>query len=121
MSAPFVSPPIEKGPPRPAPTQAYTFREYNPNATLYYIRNHEHANKVLAKLSRQTVFGFDLEWKPTFQRAAKENPVALVQLANDDNIILFQITAMKSKYISSSYGVGITFSSQNFHRGSLRS
>ncbi|KAF8078279.1 ribonuclease H-like domain-containing protein [Lyophyllum atratum] len=39
--------------------------------------------------------GFDLEWKPTFTKNTPENPVALVQLANQDTILLIQISAMQ--------------------------
>lgn len=92
----FQPPPVEKLPRRPAPTQAYSFKEYNPNVKVLYVRNHEQANRILAKLHTSfKVFGFDLEWKPTFQKGARENPVSLIQLANDDTILLFQVTAMR--------------------------
>ncbi|KAF8168276.1 ribonuclease H-like domain-containing protein [Crassisporium funariophilum] len=90
----WQAPPIEKTPRRPAPTAAYSWREYNPQAKLLYIRSHEQANTELALL-KPGPLGFDLEWKPIFYRGARENPVALVQLANDDTILLLQISAME--------------------------
>lgn len=93
---PWESPRVEKYPPRPAPTKAYSWKEYNPLAKRLYIRDHEQANEELSKLNA-TVLGFDLEWKPNFFRGNKENPVALVQLANYDTILLLQISAMEGR------------------------
>ncbi|KAF8887964.1 ribonuclease H-like domain-containing protein [Gymnopilus junonius] len=93
---PSQAPLIDKSLPRPAPTLAYSWREYNPQAKLLYIRDHQHANVELARLgSGPQALGFDLEWKPIFYRGARENPVALVQLANNSTIFLLQLTAMK--------------------------
>jgi hypothetical protein len=85
---------IEKLPPRPAPTCGYIWSEWSPNASIIYLRNSEDANRHLSTMTPGCV-GFDLEWKPVFAKGAKENPVALVQLANDDRIYLLQVTAMK--------------------------
>ena len=90
-------PVIDRSLPRPAPTLAYSWRNYNPDAKLFYLRDHEKANLELAQLRSATALGFDLEWKPTFFRGARENPVALVQLANATTIFLLQVTAMKGK------------------------
>ena len=85
---------IEKLPPRPAPTSAYSWSEWSPNARVVYLRSSEDANRHLSTMTPGCI-GFDLEWKPVFAKGAKENPVALVQLANDDMIYLLQVTAMK--------------------------
>jgi len=89
---------IAQAQPRPAPTMAYSWKEYNPEARVFYIRNHDEANKELSKLSAgPQALGFDLEWKPTFVKGARENPVALVQLATSDTIFLLQISAMTGR------------------------
>lgn len=85
---------MEKLPPRPAPTWAYSWNEASPNARLVYLRDADEANQVLSRLQPGPL-GFDLEWKPTYVKGGHENPVALVQLANDDTIHLIQISAMK--------------------------
>jgi hypothetical protein len=85
---------FEKTLPRPAPTLSYSWKEQCPGAQLLYIQDAELANKELSTLA-PGAFGFDLEWKPTFVKGAGENPVALVQLANDETILLLQISAMK--------------------------
>ena len=59
-----------------------------------YIRDHARANQELSNLN-VTVLGFDLEWKPIFYKGGKENPVALVQLASYDSVLLLQISAME--------------------------
>ena len=94
-SSPFL-PPIDKSPPRPAPTKAYSWNEYNSHAKLLYIREHGRANKELANLD-DSVLGFDLEWKPNYHKGRRENPVALVQLASYDTILLLQISAMEGR------------------------
>ena len=92
----FLWPIIDKSPPRPAPTQAYSWKEYNSSAKLLYIRDHGRANEELSKLD-VTVLGFDLEWKPIYYKGGKENPVALVQLASYDTVLLLQISAMEGR------------------------
>jgi len=39
----------------------------------------------------EPVIGFDLEWKPNFTKGHTENPVALIQLASADTIVLLHI------------------------------
>ncbi|KAG2023837.1 hypothetical protein CC2G_001447 [Coprinopsis cinerea AmutBmut pab1-1] len=84
---------IEKLPPRPAPTQAYSWRELSPNAVVIYTRDPAQADRELSKL-KPGPLGFDLEWKPNYVKGGKENRVALVQLANDEMILLIQVSAM---------------------------
>jgi hypothetical protein len=70
----------------------------HPNAQLHYIRHHEEANNALENLN-SGVYGFDLEWKPTFKKGQPENPVSLVQIANHQVILLLQVTAMRGEMI----------------------
>lgn len=95
-------PKIDKSPPRPAPTKAYSWREYNSLAKLLYIRDHQQANEEISELNA-TILGFDLEWKPNFYKGNQENPVALVQLANYDTILLLQISAMQGRSPNQGY------------------
>ena len=99
-SSTFAWPIIDKSPPRPAPTKAYSWNEYNSRAKLLYIRDPARANQELSKLN-VSVLGFDLEWKPIYYKGAKENPVALVQLASYDTVLLLQISAMEGRSIQS--------------------
>jgi exonuclease 3'-5' domain-containing protein 2 len=92
----FAWPIIDKSPPRPAPTKAYSWNEYNSTAKLLYIRDHTRANEELSNLN-VSVLGFDLEWKPIYYKGGKENPVALVQLASFDTVLLLQISAMEGR------------------------
>jgi hypothetical protein len=97
LSDPWQTPKIDKSLPRPAPTKAYSWTEYNSAATLIYTRDHRKADEELSKFDVGTVLGFDLEWKPTYYRGGRENPVALVQIANYHSILLLQISAMKGR------------------------
>jgi hypothetical protein len=86
---------IAKGTPS-RPTQhfpIYSWRDQSLKSRLLYITNHELANAQLALLP-QGLLGFDLEWKPNFRKGQQENPVALVQLATHDTVLLLQISAM---------------------------
>ncbi|KAF8845331.1 ribonuclease H-like protein [Paxillus ammoniavirescens] len=80
------SPPIQKLP-------LYSWQDRIPKPTLSYITSHEVANAQLAHLPHGPL-GFDLEWRPNFYKGQRENPVAVVQLATSDTIILLQISAM---------------------------
>jgi hypothetical protein len=80
-------------PRRPPPTTRYSWRNIHPQATLHYIRDAEQADIQVELL--QGPVGFDLEWKPNFRKGEPENPVSLVQLANNETILLLQISAMK--------------------------
>ncbi|PCH33301.1 hypothetical protein WOLCODRAFT_147401 [Wolfiporia cocos MD-104 SS10] len=72
----------------------YSWRVRSPNARLVYIRDSETADEELSRLSPGPL-GFDMEWKPTFFAKKKENPVALIQLATSDAILLIQVSAMQ--------------------------
>ncbi|KAH9921460.1 ribonuclease H-like domain-containing protein, partial [Fomitopsis serialis] len=71
----------------------YSWRTKSPNARLIYTRDVDEANAELSKLEPGPL-GLDMEWKPCFYAGEPENPVALVQLANDEVVLLIQVSAM---------------------------
>ncbi|KZT67596.1 ribonuclease H-like protein [Daedalea quercina L-15889] len=71
----------------------YSWREKAPNARLVYTRDADEANAEIEKL-RPGPLGLDMEWKPCFSVGELPHPVALVQLANDEVILLIQVRAM---------------------------
>jgi len=91
---------------------------------MHYIRDYDEANRRIAQL-QPGHFGFDLEWRPTYVKGQPENRVALVQLANNQTILLIQVSAMKSfpenlrtllenpNYIK--VGAGIQYDSKKIH------
>ncbi|KAJ3576152.1 hypothetical protein NP233_g635 [Leucocoprinus birnbaumii] len=81
-------------PKAPEPATPYSWQEWHPNIQLIYIRNHRQANEELERLG-DGPYGFDLEWKPNFVKGRAENRVALVQIANDETILLLQVSAMQ--------------------------
>ena len=84
--------PSSKKPERPI-WPAYSWRTKSINTQLFYIRDHRQADLAIVKL-RKGPLGFDLEWRPNFIKGQLENPVALVQISNEDTILLIQICAM---------------------------
>ncbi|KAG6834765.1 hypothetical protein H0H93_007548 [Arthromyces matolae] len=70
----------------------YHWRNIHPNASLHYVRDVHHANLLIHSFNGPV--GFDLEWKPTFTKNSPENPVAIVQLANESTILIIQVSAM---------------------------
>lgn len=84
--------PASAQPPQPV-LPAYSWRLRSPRTNLIYIRDCNFANQAIQDLRGQS-FGFDLEWKPIFRKEQRENPVALVQIASDDTILLIQLSAM---------------------------
>lgn len=90
---------LDRAPPRPAPTAAYSCLEKNPALRVLYIQDHREANKQLKLLGPGPhVLGFDIEWKPIYVKGAPENRIALIQLANNHVVLLLQITAMQGKF-----------------------
>ena len=83
-------------PKRPEPTIPYSWRTFRPPISFEYITDSDRADEVLADLE-PCAFGFDVEWKPAFQKGQPENKVALIQLANNEVIYLLQVSAMQSK------------------------
>jgi hypothetical protein len=81
---------------RPPLYPLYFWRNIHAGSRLKFIRDVDHANAELSTL-QQGPFGFDLEWKPNFSKGQAQNRVALVQLANENTILLLQISAMPSE------------------------
>lgn len=81
-----------KPPPRVYPL--YSWRTQAPNTRLVYIRDLQTAETEVARL-KPGPLGFDLEWKPNWQKGQQENPVALVQLASEDTVLLIQVSAIR--------------------------
>ncbi|KAF7339762.1 3'-5' exonuclease domain-containing protein [Mycena sanguinolenta] len=84
--------------PIPLPTTRYSWREekshqgVNPPRQVYITD----ATLAEAELSKfQGPCGIDIEWKPCFRKGEQENPVALLQLANADTILLLHLCHMK--------------------------
>ena len=84
---------------------AYSWRSYHPAAQLRYITDADHANIHLAALDGPV--GFDLEWKPTCEKGAPENPVAVVQLANSESILVIQISSMQRNSSLSTFSLSL--------------
>lgn len=80
--------------------EQYMWNVKTPDTRLVYIRDLEQAEVELARFTPGLV-GFDMEWKPCFYKGQRENPVALIQLSNDDTILLIQISAMTSTRVCS--------------------
>ena len=80
------------------PTQLYHFRDYNPIPKVSYIQTLQQATAVFGGLLPSGPLGFDLEWRPTYKKGAPENPVALIQLANEHSIMLFQVSCMRGRH-----------------------
>src|SRR6266702_3919058 len=82
----------------------YDWRTFTANAQLHYIRSESTANECIARIASHPsplAIGLDCEWRPTFAPGRPENPIALVQLACDDEILLVQVSAMSGTvYIS---------------------
>jgi hypothetical protein len=80
----------------------YDWRAFaDPGVQLHYIRMEDTANERIARIaSRPTPFtiGLDFEWRPTFVAGRPENPIALVQVACDDEILLVHVGAMQGNF-----------------------
>ncbi|KAI9102593.1 ribonuclease H-like domain-containing protein [Phlyctochytrium arcticum] len=50
---------------------------------------------AVVELCRDNVLGFDMEWRPQFQRGKKENKTALIQLCSKNIIGLFHVIHMQ--------------------------
>ncbi|KZT06265.1 uncharacterized protein LAESUDRAFT_759455 [Laetiporus sulphureus 93-53] len=84
---------VQEPAPPPRVYKLYHWKVHAPNARLVYIRDAQTADHELSQLGDGPL-GFDMEWKPAFYKGQKANPVALIQLANDDVILLLQVSAM---------------------------
>ncbi|KAI0080064.1 ribonuclease H-like protein [Panus rudis PR-1116 ss-1] len=87
---PNKPPPSKQG---PTTDKLYSWRELSPNAQRHYIRDAAQATSAIAQL-KGAAYGFDLEWKPNYVKGTPQNPVALVQIADDKDILLLQVSAM---------------------------
>lgn len=85
----------QKAPERVYPL--YSWEDFSPHARLVYIRDPQTAEAEVARFKSGLV-GFDLEWKPNWRSGQAENRVALVQIANDDTILLIQVSAIQSAF-----------------------
>ncbi|KAG8746730.1 hypothetical protein FRC10_004034 [Ceratobasidium sp. 414] len=63
-----------------------------PGTEPNYLRRAIDVDKALKQVTGP--FGFDLECKPTFIKGRAESPVAMLQLAKEDQIYLIQLSAM---------------------------
>ncbi|KAI0639038.1 ribonuclease H-like domain-containing protein [Trametes polyzona] len=80
----------------PAPERVYDLYSWStisPATRLVYLQTEKATNEAISQLDSK-VLGFDLEWKPNFVKGRPENPVALVQLASADIILLIHIFHM---------------------------
>ena len=95
MEVHLSSVPLPPAPP-PKPSVPYSWREWHPNVSITYIRDHRQANHLLQRLNKGP-YGLDLEWKPNYIKGRAQNRVALVQIANHEIIFLLQVSAMRGK------------------------
>ena len=72
----------------------YSYADKSPNTRPIYIQNAATADVAISQL-KSKVLGFDLEWRPNFVKGNPENPVALVQLASEDTILLIHVSFMQ--------------------------
>lgn len=63
---------------------------------LIYTRDEKEVERVLKLL--KSPLGFDLEWKPTLRKGAKENKTALVQVCDQNIILLVHIAKMSCTF-----------------------
>jgi|SRR6267154_744453 len=84
---------VKSGAPARPEFPHYVWQSQSPTPTLRYITDHRVADTALSQLSPGPL-GFDLEWRPNYRKGARENRVALVQLAGHDAILLLQVSAM---------------------------
>jgi hypothetical protein len=80
---------------------SYDWKTFAPGAQLHYIRSEDVANQRLARITSRPgpfTIGLDFEWRPTFVARRPENPIALIQVACDDEILVVQVSAMESKF-----------------------
>lgn len=93
--APYYQP---KQPPLKS-TIPYHWHSLHPTAEIFYLRDTHSVDTHVSRLLSRDAVGLDIEWRPTFQKGAPENPVALIQLANEDAVLLIQVSEMSGKQI----------------------
>ena len=70
------------------------FEDRDPITTIRLIQSAATADVAIYQLKTK-VLGFGLEWRPNFTKGNPENPVALVQLASEDTILLIHVSFMQ--------------------------
>lgn len=99
-SAPPAPPPQRSYPPKIAQQYpVYSWRVLHPRCRLVYLWDIAAVEHELSVPFYGHV-GFDLEWRPNYVKGQQENPVAVVQLAGADRILLIQVSAMRSAFTS---------------------
>lgn len=94
----------------------YSYVNKSPNTRLVYIQNKTTADVAISQL-KSKVLGFDLEWRPNFIKGNPENPVALVQLASEDTILLIHVSFMQGTFSLVPIWLLPYTSMQHFRRG----
>jgi len=77
-----------------APLLNYSYTVRHPERTIRYIQTYDEAlaqEKLSASALQGPFLGFDVEWRPNFVRGARPSRVALIQLASQHEVLLFQI------------------------------
>ncbi|KAG8924338.1 hypothetical protein FRC02_010495 [Tulasnella sp. 418] len=69
-------------------------KEANSDVQLFYATTIEESEKLVDRLAGSTVLGFDMEWRPVFQKNVPQRKVALIQLCDDKTILLLHVSAM---------------------------
>jgi hypothetical protein len=91
-----MNPPADAAAPEPA---LYDWKAFAPLGELPYIRSEDVANERIARLASRSksplIIGLDFEWRPMFISGMPQNPIALVQLACDEEILLVHVSAMQ--------------------------
>ncbi|KAJ7225856.1 ribonuclease H-like domain-containing protein, partial [Mycena pura] len=78
----------------PLPTTRYSWRNATTRIRQLYITDAGQADAEMSSFTGPC--GIDIEWKPTYVKGQPENPVALLQLANVDTILLLHLCRMRN-------------------------
>ncbi|PVG04141.1 hypothetical protein CPB86DRAFT_868886 [Serendipita vermifera] len=68
----------------------YSYSSIFPQRRLTYI-NQNRDLQALHRLKRSGYLGFDMEWRPNFEKGQQPNPVAVIQLSGEDDVVVVQI------------------------------
>lgn len=72
----------------------YSWKSYSSSPQQLYLTSTASVDQAIDNLNLHGPFGLDIEWKPNFRRGEQENPVALIQIANNDTTLLIHVSAM---------------------------
>jgi hypothetical protein len=75
-------------------SSAYSYTVRQPERTIRYIKTYDEAHwqaRLSASALQGPFLGFDIEWRPNFDKNAPPSKVALIQLASKHEVLLFQI------------------------------